>query len=589
MEVFDFHEEDDDFEFEGFTPNDLPLRVYGRGNRQDSDSDNSVPNNSDDIEVSSVSSSNLSESDNDDASVRYNYKPNWTRTFTDFTVPYFAQAVGPELPADFDVTTATPLDYFKLFIPDQVFEMMVENTNKYVDWSVNRKRAVDPNYVEKHWTDTSVEEMKAYFGLNILFGLNHVPSYRQYWSTDPFLGNEGIKRVMPLRRFEKLTEYFHLTDRSREAAKGTPNYDRLAKIRPLIDIVSEACPKYNKPSACQSIDEGMIGFRGRVNYLQYMPLKPIKRGIKIFIRCDSETGYMNQFDVYLGKAGEDDASENGFCFDIVDKLTKPIRYKYHRVFFDNYYTSIPILVHLHKHGIYSCGTLRGNKRLQPPEVKQAKKSWKRGRYITFQDSKLPVLTCTAWKDVKLVRMASTMSKPYVLTTALRRVKADLIRVQSPHCVAQYQKYMRGVDLFDQYRAKYKVGRFGKKCWRYIFWFLVSSSIVNAWIIYRSESRRLLRKKRYAHVDFRHELATALIHNYSSRQREVQRALLYGVPNQAAGQHHINIRMLAKRPKRCIGHSRFQPNGIRKHETVYGCASCNIYLCKQCHLPWHNAD
>ena len=51
----------------------------------------------------------------------------------------------------------------------------------------------------------------------------------------------------------------------------------------------------------QSIDEAMVKFKGRLKFLQYMPLKPVKRGIKIWCRCDSSNGYLCQIDVYVGK------------------------------------------------------------------------------------------------------------------------------------------------------------------------------------------------------------------------------------------------------------------------------------------------
>ena len=34
----------------------------------------------------------------------------------------------------------------------------------------------------------------------------------------------------------------------------------------------------------------MIGFKGRVSFIQYCPLKPTKWGLKAFVLADSETG-----------------------------------------------------------------------------------------------------------------------------------------------------------------------------------------------------------------------------------------------------------------------------------------------------------
>jgi len=45
----------------------------------------------------------------------------------------------------------------------------------------------------------------------------------------------------------------------------------------------------------------MIACKGRTTLKQYMPLKPIKRGIKVLAAACSKTGYLLNFDIYQGK------------------------------------------------------------------------------------------------------------------------------------------------------------------------------------------------------------------------------------------------------------------------------------------------
>ena len=40
-----------------------------------------------------------------------------------------------------------------------------------------------------------------------------------------------------------------------------------------------------------AVDEAMIKFTGRSTLKQYMPLKPVKRGIKVWALADSHNGY----------------------------------------------------------------------------------------------------------------------------------------------------------------------------------------------------------------------------------------------------------------------------------------------------------
>ena len=53
----------------------------------------------------------------------------------------------------------------------------------------------------------------------------------------------------------------------------------------------------------------------------------------------------------------------------------------------------------------------------------------------------------------------------------------------------------------------------------MMWFLVNASFVNAFILWKECSTRRNSKKKYAHLDFRHEVAMALIAGFSSQKRK----------------------------------------------------------------------
>ncbi|GLV45957.1 hypothetical protein CBL_20664 [Carabus blaptoides fortunei] len=61
-------------------------------------------------------------------------------------------------------------------------------------------------------------------------------------------------------------------------------------IEEVVSCLKYTFPKCREDSAFQSIDESMTKFKGRSSLKQYLPLKPIKREIKIWERCDAETG-----------------------------------------------------------------------------------------------------------------------------------------------------------------------------------------------------------------------------------------------------------------------------------------------------------
>ena len=53
-----------------------------------------------------------------------------------------------------------------------------------------------------------------------------------------------------------------------------------------------------------TIDEMLIGFRGRSHLIIYMPQKPAKYGLKVQAICDSKTFYFYDGYIYSGKGSD---------------------------------------------------------------------------------------------------------------------------------------------------------------------------------------------------------------------------------------------------------------------------------------------
>ena len=79
-----------------------------------------------------------------------------------------------------------------------------------------------------------------------------------------------------------------------------------------------------------TVDEAMIKFQK-----QYMPLRPIKSGIKVWILADAHNGYLSNISVYCGKDSK--YGEKGLAANVVKQLTGHIKEKNHVVFFDNFF------------------------------------------------------------------------------------------------------------------------------------------------------------------------------------------------------------------------------------------------------------
>jgi hypothetical protein len=67
---------------------------------------------------------------------------------------------------------------------------------------------------------------------------------------------------MTLKRYKKLVETLHLNDYYLALPKGEKAYDKLHKLRPLIDALNESSLNAYQPSNRLSVDESMIPFKG---------------------------------------------------------------------------------------------------------------------------------------------------------------------------------------------------------------------------------------------------------------------------------------------------------------------------------------
>ena len=94
-------------------------------------------------------------------------------------------------------------------------------------------------------------------------------------------------------------KFIHLNDNS-QYKKGEPGHDPLYKLRPFVTpLITHFQSSYTLYRRV-SVDESMIGFKGRLGFIQYMPKKPTKWGMKAFVLSDALTGYKYNWHLYTG-------------------------------------------------------------------------------------------------------------------------------------------------------------------------------------------------------------------------------------------------------------------------------------------------
>ena len=221
------------------------------------------------------------------------------------------------------------------------------------------------------WKPTTSDEIRAYLGIRIYMSVIDLPDIKMYWSGDLFFGGFTIiANIMTRDRFEKLQQYFHVADRT-GYDKMDPNRDKCHLVRPMLTFVSDACLENYVPHKEQSIDEAMIAFRGQLSFRQYIPAKPTKYGIKVWVRADSHNGYVHKFEVYVGKP-HGAAREVGLGKKVVLKLSEKLRGKNNHLYFSNYFNSVELQEKLLGIGLFGCGTVKSILKYLPPQMSNKK-------------------------------------------------------------------------------------------------------------------------------------------------------------------------------------------------------------------------
>ena len=100
-----------------------------------------------------------------------------------------------------------------------------------------------------------------------------------------------------------ILKFLHLNDVEAQPVGGDPTYDKLYKVRPFMDLVLENFQSAYQPHQHISIDESVISYKGRLSFIQYLPKKPHKWGLKAWVLADSTNGYVWGWKLYTGKEG----------------------------------------------------------------------------------------------------------------------------------------------------------------------------------------------------------------------------------------------------------------------------------------------
>ena len=476
-------------------------------------------------------------------------------------------------------------DYFRSLFTADTVQNIVNQTNLYAQQTKSKSirragRKVRESGQTKNWNPLMPAELDAFIGMHILMAIHVLPQLKHYWSSDPLLGVPAVSKVMTGKRFKKITETIHVNDNEKNLPKTDENHDKLHKLRPMIDQLNEAIGSAYKPSKCVSIDESMIPFKGRSTLKQYMPLKPIKRGYKVWCLADAQTGYVMKFSIYTGKDAR--APELGLGESVVLKLVSNMS-ACQLVAFDNFFTTVSLMHELQKRGLYAVGTVRPSRQGIPCVIKE-KEKMDRGEH-RFQTK--GQIAAIKWQDRKPVTVLSAGFNPSSVVKINRKNKdGTKSEVSCPIAIAKYNKVMGGVDRFDQFRERYAIGRRSLKWWHRIFFYLIDLAIVDAFILWSVDRPN---GNSCDQLNFRLRLARQLIGDHSTRKRKGPPIAFLAhkkhVPDDVrlvgVGHHMPRVGPTFRRCRLCS-------SAAHEQRTRCVCTACDVPLCTEpCFRKFHS--
>jgi hypothetical protein len=343
-----------------------------------------------------------------------------------------------------------------------------------------------------------------FFGIMIAIAAMKVRNPKTLWSekagTSYGTSVAWIRNSMTLDAFNAHRQFLRFTDPEQTCYDKS---DPLRKVRPALTHFAKAFRAAYTLGQMLVVDEAMIQYAGRfVNFVQYMPLKPISHGIKEYVLCCAYTGYCYSFETYTGPSADVDGSAVGVITRLFEGANMESTGAGRVLITDSYYTGLPLMEHCWlSYSMFVVGTYSLSKKvsrvatdfpfhkLSPAALRSVRRGWMRRAVRTVQVRgaavRSMVIQALVWKDKKEVAIWSNYLIEPAATTdiVLRRTRGKpQAEIQTHAIVKLYQRYMNGVDRSDRDTADWGINvRTGRWYLKVFFW-AFSKALANMFVI-----------------------------------------------------------------------------------------------------------
>lgn len=484
---------------------------------------------------------------------------------------YDGRDAGPKLPKGH--MSFSPLQIMMLFFTHDLMEFVVSQSNLY--FAQNNPNSTAPLM--------TVYEFTTWIALHMMMVSCWSKSQDSY-----FLGTGGFdaRQYMSKARFYWIKQNLHFNDKTKRPPRGSPNYDPLYLLRPLVDYLNAMFSKYWTLSEYMSLDEMMIAFKGHNPWHCRIPRKPHPNGTKMHAICDAIHYFCVQF-LVDDKTTRTIAEIASILFagNVVSGMT---------VITDRYYTCTDLVRFCMALGVGIIGSTMSIRFLCKNKfvgwsTKSEIQAKPRGTFQVMK-SRCGKVANIIWKDNGVVRLTCTASCSARCKVVRRKRGRTSFLVNAPMAAQVFDSYFHGVDRNDQLRGSnyglalhFRAQKYTVKMFLGMLDLVLSNSFI-VWRILHPNDRKKHRK-------WFNQVARALLEYNPNGEPEYQPE----DEEKATQPHPLTPFSFRKATRR--GHERLErkqadcamcSTPLKRKRTTCGCSTCNVALCRgSCSDSWHS--
>uniref|UniRef100_A0A1B6C4A1 PiggyBac transposable element-derived protein domain-containing protein n=1 Tax=Clastoptera arizonana TaxID=38151 RepID=A0A1B6C4A1_9HEMI len=363
----------------------------------------------------------------------------------------------------------TELECFFQIFTSTIIDIIVDCTNVYIQM----KRNMRPDSRDRDWRPTNRAEILAYLGALYLMSVKwgNRTNLSEFFTSDG-TGLTILRANFSETRFRFLGRSIRFDNINTRTQRIET--DKLAPIRELLTVFVRNCQNSYTLGKFVTVDEMLVPFKGRCSFVQYMPEKPTRYGLKIYALCDATTFYTYNLEIYCKKQTTGPYVVSNRPSDVVLRLTDAIKMSNRNVTTDKYFSSCSLADRLLSNGLTFLGAMKKNQREIPPQ------------FVVSNDKLMPGLwVFGAQYDKTLVSMATKDKKVMIVLSTMHDSNICDKDTKIPTQIIDYNATKGAVDTIDQTCARTSTSRTTRRWPVVIFYRLLDIAGINSFMIFKA--------------------------------------------------------------------------------------------------------